>query len=363
MILQFGAGNFLRAFTDLFVDQLNRDPMTVVGKVVVVQSTGRERAEALNAADGRYHVAIQGFRDGEVVDDTEPVASIQTAFHAGTQWREILSIAADPGLTMVVSNTTEAGLALDDADVARLEVPRSFPAKLLTILLHRYRADLPGLWILPCELIESNGARLRELVLKQAMMWRVDAVAADWLRSANRWINTLVDRIVPGRPREHPLLRTDPLLVAAEPFAFWGVEADADFPLATHPAVALAPDIRPHALRKVRLLNGAHSALVCKALPLGLQTVRECVEHPEVGPWLRSLMFDEVVPVLEGRCDNPSGFANAVLDRFANPFIDHRLQSIALNHDSKVAVRLRPTVEEYRHRFGREPRLLAEVLD
>ncbi|MCB1066426.1 MAG: altronate dehydrogenase [Verrucomicrobiae bacterium] len=363
MILQFGAGNFLRAFADWFIDEMNRDPATAVGTVVVVQSTGKSRADALNAAGGRYHVAIQGFQDGEVVDETVEVASIREALHADTQWDGVLSVGTDPELVAILSNTTEAGLALDEADVTLGGVPRSFPAKLLAVLMARYAAGLPGTWVIPCELVESNADRLRELVIEQAARWQVDPEILAWLQTDCQWANTLVDRIVPGPPKSHPLLGIDSLLLSAEPFAFWAVETSQpdQFPL-KHPAIVTARDISPFTLRKVRLLNGAHSALVCKAPEYGIETVRECVEHPELGPWLERLLFEEIVPTLEGRCDDPAGFARAVLDRFRNPFLEHRLEAIALNHEAKVAVRLAPTLAEYRERFGKEPPLLASVL-
>ena len=364
MILQFGAGNFLRAFADLFIDEMNRDPGTAVGKIQVIQSTGTDRAAAINCAGGRYHVAIQGFRTGSVVNETLEVASIERAYHAGTEWAAILELAQDPRLHLILSNTTEAGLALDEADNRFGDlVPASFPAKLLAVLLHRHQAGLPPLWIMPCELLDRNGQKLRDLVLQQANRWEVSGEAVTWLREECRWVNTLVDRIVPGPPKSHPLLGIDPLLLSAEPFAFWAIETDdpESFPL-RHPAIVTAPDIAPYTLRKVRLLNGAHSALVCKAPEFGIETVRECVEHPELGPWLERLLFQEVVPVLVDRCDDPEGFARSVLDRFRNPFLEHRLASIALNHDAKVAVRLRPTLEEYREKFGKEPPLLSEIL-
>jgi tagaturonate reductase len=355
MILQFGAGNFLRAFVDLFVSQAGFD------RIVVVQSTGIERADALNRAGGRYHVAIQGFSDGRVIDETAEVTSIQEALHAGTQWDQVLDVARDPGLRWIVSNTTEAGFALDEADAANSGVPRSFPAKLLSVLLARHAAGLPGLTVLPCELIERNGSRLRDLVLEQAGRWPVPPAALAWLKDECRWVNNLVDRIVPGPPKSHPLLGSDPLLLSAEPFAFWAIESAGDFEL-KHPAIVTAADITPYYLRKVRILNGLHSALVCKALPMGIETVREAVEHPEVGPWLQRLLDEEIVPVLEGRVDDPAAFGRTTLDRFRNPFLEHKLSAIALNHDAKMKVRLLPTYEEYRGKFGREPELLAAIV-
>jgi tagaturonate reductase len=355
MILQFGAGNFLRAFVDLFVSQTGFD------RIVVVQSTGIERADALNRAGGKYHVAIQGFADGRVIDETEEVTSIKEALHAGTQWDRVLDAARDPALRWIVSNTTEAGFALDEADLANVGTPHSFPAKLLAVLLARHAAGLPGVTILPCELIEHNGSRLRELVLDQAVRWSVPAPALAWLKDECRWINNLVDRIVPGPPKSHPLLESDPLLLSAEPFAFWAIETAGDFEL-KHPAIVTAPDITPYYLRKVRILNGLHSALVCKALPMGIETVREAVEHPEVGPWLQRLLDEEIVPVLEGRVEDPAAFGRTTLDRFRNPFLEHKLSAIALNHEAKMKVRLLPTYEEYRTKFGREPELLAALL-
>lgn len=355
MILQFGAGNFLRAFVDLFVSQTGLD------EIVVVQSTGIERADALNAAKGRYHVAIQGFAGGRMIDETEESASISKALHAGTQWKEVLEIARLPELRWIVSNTTEAGFALDDADLANAGVPRSYPAKLLSVLLVRYATGLPGPVILPCELIEQNGTRLQALVLEQAARWPVAPEAIRWLRQSCTWVNNLVDRIVPGPPKDHPLLGKDPLLLSAEPFAFWAIETSGAFDL-KHPAVVTATDISPYYLRKVRILNGLHSALVSHALPLGVQTVRECVEHPEIGPWLQDLLFSEIVPVLEGRVEDAEGFARATLDRFRNPFLEHKLSSIALNHESKVKVRLLPSYEDYRNKFGKEPPLLTKLI-
>ena len=359
-ILQFGAGNFLRAFVDLFVAQVNRSAAPM-GKVVVVQSTGRARADALNAAGGSYHVAVRGFENGRVVDEVELVDSISRALYAGTQWDDVLAVALSPDLRWIVSNTTEAGFALDAADIAEGGVPCSFPAKLLAVLLARHRAGLPGVRVLPCELIENNGDRLRELVLEQAALWRVEADAVSWLAGECQWTNNLVDRIVPGTPKEHPMLASDPLLLGAEPFAFWAIETAGEFEL-RHPAVVTAPDIAPYYLRKVRILNGAHSALAAHALPLGLTTVRECVEHPEVGPWLERLLFTEIVPVLDGRVEDPAGFARATLDRFRNPFLEHALSAIALHHETKLKVRLLPTLEDYRRIFGREPEILASLV-
>ncbi|MEN9841162.1 MAG: hypothetical protein RL376_962 [Verrucomicrobiota bacterium] len=366
-ILQFGAGNFLRAFADLFVAQANRDPAARIGQIVVVQSTDRARADALNAAAGRYQVAIQGYADGRVVNEVETVDSISRALHAGTQWSEVRAVACSPDLRWILSNTTEAGFALDERDGQHQpgggQTPHSFPAKLLDVLLARHAAGLPAPAIVPCELIENNGQKLRELVLTQASRWNVESAVRDWLGEACRWVDNLVDRIVPGPPETHPLKATDPLLLSAEPFAFWGVQVRGDQTFFKHPAVTLTADLAPYYLRKVRILNGAHTALVAYAMPLGLKTVRECVEHPEVGAWLARVLTEEIVPVIAERAPEAEAFARATLDRFRNPFLNHALSSIALNHEAKVKVRLLPTLTEYRARFGRSAPLLSSMLD
>jgi len=363
MILQFGTGNFLRGFADLFVSQCDRDPGNVLGPVVAVQSTGSHRAEALNAAGGRYHVAVQGYRDGQVINETERVDSICEALVAGAEWDRVMDTGCRSGLVAILSNTTEAGLSLDPRDRERSrQPPHSFPAKLLSVLLARRDAGLPGTWVVPCELVERNGEQLQRLVFEQARAWRIPDDGLAWLETECRWANTLVDRIVPGPPREHPLQGVDPLLLSAEPYALWAVEAtEGEFPI-RHPAVEIVADIAPFALRKVRILNGAHTALVSRTRGSRLETVRECVENPEVGPWLEGLLFEEIVPTLGKRCLDPAGFAREVLDRFRNPFHDHRLDTIALNHESKVAVRLEPTRREFWERFGRTPRRLTGIL-
>jgi len=363
-VLQFGTGNFLRGFVDYFIDQANRNSATAFGKIVVVQSTGMKQAEALNRAGGRYHLAVQGFRGGRVVDETETVSSISRALHAGTQWAEVLEVAQSPHLKWIVSNTTEAGFALDEADALRnpASCPVSYPAKLLAALLARQQAGQPPLAITPCELIEENGTRLRALVLEQGTRWGVTEEVLRWVGDSCGWVNNLVDRIVPGKPKAHPMLEMDPLLLSAEPFAFWAIQSEGSFPL-SHPAILVSPDIRPYFLRKVRILNGAHSALVAYALPKGLRTVLDCMKDPTTLAWLEGLLFGEIVPTLDGRVEDPEGFARDTLERFRNPFLEHQLASIALNHEAKVKVRLRPTLEEFHAKFGRECPRLGELLN
>ena len=364
-ILQFGGGNFLRGFVDLFVEQANRAGQRV-GRIVIVQSTDSGVAERLNAQQGKYHVVVRGLRDGRRVDEVEEVNSISRAIDSRTGWREVLEMARSPHLRMIVSNTTEAGFALDVRDEQRRanRAPFAFPAKLLDVLWQRFDAGIrKRVCIAPCELIAKNGDRLKSLVLDQATRWDAPNDLIEFLTIDCCWINSLVDRIVSGKPAEHPLLASDGLLTVTEPFALWAIEDQLGNTLPSHPAIQLVEDTAPFELRKIRILNGAHTALVARALPIGIQTVREAVNHPEVGPWLRRLLDEEIAPTIEDRVPDARGFIVSTLERFANPFLEHKLSAIALHHEKKLQTRLMPTRDEYLEKFGKSPPLLDEIIN
>jgi tagaturonate reductase len=368
-ILQFGAGRFLRAFADLFIHQANEEGQNI-GRIVVVQSTGDERAAALNRQKGRYHVAVRGYESGAVVDRVETAESISRALVATSQWDEIRTVARSPELRIILSNTTESGYNLDPTDRRNDAPPRSFPAKLLAVLRERFESGLPGLTIVPCELREHNAAMLRGLLMQLARDRGLPDVFAGWLEHECLWLNTLVDRIVVDPPADHTLRAEDALLAVCEPYSLWAIQlrSQADrgkegVVFIRHPSVVWTPDVQPYFLRKVRILNGAHTALLIQAWPRGFKTVRDAVLDSELGPWLERLLFEEIVPVVEGRVDGPEEFARQVLDRFRNPFFDHQLTSIATHHAAKVQVRLLPTLDEFKAKFGQEPPLLQEVLN
>jgi tagaturonate reductase len=360
-ILQFGAGRFLRAFADLFIHQANQT--NPVGKVVIVQSTGDDRAGGLNRQGGTYHVVIRGLENGQVVDRVETVESVSRAVVATSQWDEVRQLARSPQLRLILSNTTEAGYNLDRADKPTDAPPRSFPAKLLAMLRERYDAGLPGLTIIPCELRENNADTLQGLLRLLADAWHLSDAFVTWLQTECVWLNTLVDRIVTGTPKEHPLLAEDAMLTVCEPYALWAIQTKPKaWRFLEHPAVTWTPDVTPYFLRKVRILNGAHTALLIRAQPRGFVTVREAVNDPEMGKWLERLLFEEIVPTLEGRVEEPVQFAKQTLERFRNPFLEHKLADIATHHATKVQVRLVPTKAEYEAKFGKSPPLLTEVL-
>jgi tagaturonate reductase len=361
-VLQFGSGRFLRAFADLFIHQANEQGQSV-GRVVIVQSTGAERAGGLNKQSGRYHVVVRGLENGSVVDRVEPVESVSRAIPAATAWDEVRSLARSPDLRVILSNTTESGYELHPEDGPGDAPPRSFPAKLLAVLRERYESGQGGITVIPCELREHNADLLSGIVLQLAKDWNLSEDFLRWIGQSCHWLNTLVDRIVTGTPKEHPLLPADAMLTVCEPYALWAIQQKTGVtPFLSHPAVVWTPDVQPYFLRKVRILNGAHTALLIRAKPRGFVTVREAVNDPELGAWLERLMFEEIVPVLEGRVDDGPGFARQTLERFRNPFVEHKLVDIAAHHASKVEVRLRPTHAEYRAKFGKVPPLLDAVL-
>jgi tagaturonate reductase len=365
-VLQFGTGKFLRSFADLFIHEANgagRD----IGRVVAVQSTQSQRGAWLNQQRGAYHVLLRGIVNGVEVDEIVSVASVSRALVAAVEWDRVLEVARSSHLQVIVSNVTEVGYrdvaAGEGGDSHDDDPPRSFPARLTAILKERHAANLPGLTVLPCELIERNGDHLRQLVLQTADRWQLGADFLDWVEVECHWANCLVDRIVTGPPQEHELLSSDQLLSVAEPFAFWAVElADGETCPIDHEAVQVVDDVDPYALRKVRILNGAHTALACKALPLHFETVRQCVTDSEIGPWLEALLTEEILPVLVDRIEDGASFAAETLERFRNPFIEHDLAAIAWEQEAKVQTRLLPTYHEYKERFGREPPILQSIL-
>ena len=365
-ILQFGTGRFLRAFVDLFIHQANQTGLKegkAVGKVVLVQSTGGERAAGLTQNHGRYHVLVRGFEKGQTVERLEECESISRALVAQTQWNEILKVAQSPDLKVILSNTTEAGYELSPEDKPTDAPPKSFPAKLLAVLRARFEAGAAPLAIVPCELRENNARILREIVINLAREWKLEGGVVDYVANKCTWHNTLVDRIVTGTPAGHPLLEKDPMLIACEPYALFAIEEIPGSPRwIEHPSIIWTPDVLPYFLRKVRLLNGAHTALLIRSWPKGFKIVRDAVNDATLGPWLTKLLETEVVPVLEGRVEKPLEFAHEVLDRFRNPFLDHKLADISLHHDQKVQVRLVPSREEYQSKFGKPAPLLGEVL-
>jgi tagaturonate reductase len=363
-VLQFGAGRFLRGFADRFIQNANDEGQNV-GRVVVVQSTPGARADLLNRQPDGCHVLVRGIEDGQTVERVEPVRCISRALLATEQWDQVLALAKSPQLRCVLSNSTESGFNLEPGDDLNAAPPKSMPAKLTQVLWHRYQAGAPPLLLLPCELIERNADKLRDLVVQLAGQWGLPAAFAAWVRERCVWPCSLVDCIITDpQPGEHPLTATDKLLVCAEPYALWALErpASGQPQLFTHPAIEWVDKLEPYFLRKVRILNGLHTAMVCKFYGKGYETVGDVLADKPAARWVRSLVFEEIIPAIAYRVPEVAAFADQVWDRLRNPFVKHLLKNITLNHADKVRVRLVPTRQEYEKLFGVTPRRLAEAL-
>lgn len=362
-VLQFGAGRFLRAFVDRFL-QHAADEGQSVGRVVIVQSTSGTRAELFDGRRDGYHVVVRGYERGDLIDRVESVRSVSRALTAADAWPAVLDLARSPDLRYIVSNATEAGYVLDDSDAPESLPPRTLPGKLTQVLYARFQAGAPAPTLLPCELIERNASRLLELVLVQADRWQLPGEFRDWLRDQCLWLNNLVDCMVTPPPPDHALTKTDPLCTSAEPYALWAIEKPdgREVTLFRHPAIRIVDDLSPFYLRKVRILNGLHTAMVAKFLPAGFETVQDVLRNLTAVRWVRALLYEEIVPTIAYRVEDTAEFADETFDRLRNPHMRHRLADIALNHTAKVQVRLKPTFDEYQKLFGRAPTKLSESL-
>jgi len=372
-VLQFGEGNFLRAFVDWMFNELNKKA-GFNGSIVVVQPIDKGMVNMLNEQDGLYTLYLRGLKNGKPESIHETIDVISRGINAYTDFQDYLKTAEGADMRYVISNTTEAGITYDENDKPTDTPPNSFPAKLAVWLYHRYdtfKGDpSKGVHIIPCELIEKNADNLKRIILQLAEKWGYEQGFIDWLNNDCTFSNTLVDRIVPGYPRERIAEITDELgyedkqVVEGEHFHLWVIEApeqlQKELPF---PSIGLdvkyVKDLTPYRTRKVRILNGAHTALVPVAYLYGIDTVREAVEHPVVGKFFKEELFEEIIPTLDLQKEELEQFANEVIDRFRNPYIKHQLMSIALNSWSKFQTRVLPSILEYKKRFGKIPERLA----
>ncbi|GMK42408.1 mannitol dehydrogenase [Paenibacillus sp. CCS19] len=362
-VLQIGEGNFLRGFADWMIQQC-RTKGLFHGGVAVTQprpSGGKKLAE-LKEQDGLYTQLIRGLMNGQPVDETEVIAVFNAIIDPYLEWDRFMALAEEPELQVVVSNTTEAGLRYIETPWSPQQPAEPFPAK-LTLLLHRRfeafggAAD-KGLIMLPCELLERNGDTLKECVLKHAADWGLSESFQQWVTVHNRFLNSLVDRIVTGYPADdaealqNKLQYRDAMLNAAEPYHFWAIEAEPELervlPLVQAGLnVVWTDDLRPYQLRKVRILNGAHTLMTPIGLLSGAEHVRGLMEDPALGQWVRSTVASEIIPSVPIDEASLTVYANDVYDRYLNPFIRHRLLDIAMNSVSKFKARLLPTLVTY----------------
>ena len=360
-VMQFGEGNFLRAFVDYFFDVAN-EKAGFNGKVVLVQPIAAGLTKMINEQEGLYTLYLRGSENGEKVDLKRVISSCSRGlnpYDAGG-WDEVLKLARSKDLEFVVSNTTEAGIVYDEGSTFDQTPPNSFPAKLTRVLYERFKAGLDGLVILSCELIDNNGKELLACVNKHIDAWKLEPAFKEWVNSKNIFCSTLVDRIVPGRIRDPKELEAlnkangyeDNLLDVGEVFGVWiiegpaGLEDKLPFKKAGVP-VHVVPDVTPYKKRKVRILNGAHTGFVPGAYLAGFDIVRDCMHDEVIKGFMNKMLYDEIIPTLPLDKKDLNDFAAAVSDRFNNPFVNHELMSISLNSTSKWRARNMPSFLEY----------------
>ncbi|MFD2201351.1 tagaturonate reductase [Shivajiella indica] len=366
-VLQFGTGNFLRGFADWMIDIMN-ESIDFDGNVHVVQVHGKTVPEEFIQQNYNYHVLIRGIMNEKVIEENRLITCISGITNANVDYRSYLELAKLPDLQCIISNTTEAGIVFDPLDNSGIDKTAvTFPGKLTAFLFHRFQffkgAHEKGLTILPCELIEKNGEELKSCILKYAKLWELSEDFMKWIEISNTFCNTLVDRIVPGLPKDNfeeiqkKLGFEDQLMVMAEPYHLWVIEGSEDlerkFPACQAGIqVKFVKDLSPYRTRKVRILNGSHTAMVPLAYLSGLRTVRESVEDHNMGKIIHVIIFEEIIPTLDLPKAELEQFASDVLDRFRNPFIQHELISISLNSISKFKARVLPSLLEYKNRQG-----------
>lgn len=360
-VIQFGEGNFLRGFFDYFLHILNEQGL-YDGKAVVVQPREGGKCALLSHQSCEYNLYLRGVDGGEIKNEHYCVKSISRAIDPYKSYEEYMALADNPDFRLVVSNTTEAGIAFDSTCAFTDRPCKSFPGKLTQLLYRRYKNGMKGFIFLPCELIDNNGAELKNCVIRYAQHWGLEEGFVDWVNSENAFANTLVDRIVTGYPddgtaEKHP---DDKFLDAAEIFHLWVIEGNFEDELPLKKAgfnVVWTEDVTPYKKIKVRILNGAHTSLVAGALLSGIETVGDAMENELTYAFLNKCMKSEILATI-GENEESTAFAASVFDRFKNPFIKHKWSAIALNSVSKFAVRVMPTIIEYKEKFGDYPKCL-----
>jgi len=359
-VLQFGEGNFLRAFVDWMINEMNIK-CAFNGGVAVVQPLPTGLIDRLQEQDGLYNLFMNGIENGEVKSDRVIVESLNTFVNPYKNYDDFIKLAELETIEYIISNTTEAGIAFDEED--KLKGPqKSYPGKLTSWLYHRYvtfNGDKEkGLIILPCELIDRNGDKLKEIVLKYAEIWSLGQGFSNWIENSNVFTNTLVDRIVPGFPKDRiediqkDLGYEDQAVCESERFHLWVIEGpkwlEEKLPIKeANLNIIVTDDMTPYRTRKVRILNGAHTLLVPVGYLSGFKMVKESVEDEILGKYLLEALSEEVIPTLDMPKDELLEFKDSVIERFKNPFIKHYLMSIALNSISKFKTRVLPSLVKY----------------
>lgn len=377
-VLQFGEGNFLRAFVDYFIDVMN-EKAGFNSKIVLVQPVGSDNMvrSFINEQEGLYTLFLRGNENGQKINDKRVISSVSRCLNPYSDYEEYMACAKNPELRFIACNTTEAGIQYDPACLFEDRPAASYPGKLTQFLYARYQAfgqeKGKGFVILSCELIDDNGKELEKCVLQYASHWNLGDKFIQWIKDENIFCSTLVDRIVTGYPRNEAaaiceeLGYEDHIIDTGEVFGFWVIEgpeslkkelpfAKADLP------VLITDDHKPYKQRKVRILNGAHTSMVLGAYLAGQDIVRDCMKDDVIRGFMNKTIYNEIIPTLTLPEQELVDFAKAVTDRFDNPFIDHALLAISLNSTSKWKARVLPSLKGYVKKYDGLPKCITASL-
>lgn len=371
-VLQIGEGNFLRAFAEYIIE--TADNMGIFnGSVVISQARGSDFCDILNLQNCDYNILTRGIENGETVDSLEKTTCVKECINPKKDFDKVIETACLDTLKVIISNTTEAGIVYNESDCLNDKPPVSFPAKLTVLLYSRFKkfdgSSEKGLLILPVELIEKNGDRLKEIVLKYADEWQLDKEFVSWINNSCCFANTLVDRIVSGYPKDsieevtRRIGYDDKCVVACEPFLFWAIECDEKmsdiFPVDKLGLnIVYSSDITAYKTRKVRILNGAHTLSVLAGFLSGHNTVREMMQDSHYKNHIINALYKEIIPTINLPFDELSAFADSVIERFDNPFIKHKLLDISLNSVSKFKSRCLGSMKDYIRIYNELPKAL-----
>ncbi|MBN7811922.1 tagaturonate reductase [Algoriphagus sp. H41] len=366
-ILQFGTGNFLRAFLGSMVQDLKNLDKNL--NICIIQSTNGSGIDRLAAQGFEYNLLVAGFKDGQKVEAIQKLDNVKDGLKLPDEADKFFAFASSTSVKWLVSNVTEAGMVWKNEGPIE-EFAESFPARLTQWLYRRFQT-LPQAEtvILPCELLPNNGDLLKGFVVDHAKAWNLSEDFLAWLDEKTTFFNSLVDRIVPGFPAhlDLELKDSDPFLVQAEPYALWAIQGPASAKdklpfLESNSEVILAEDIAGYALRKVRILNAAHTAMTGHGMLNGIETVGEWIGDAQREQFLKAMIAEEIIPTMDLDQAALAKYSEEVLDRFRNPFVSHKLSDISLNSIAKLKSRLLPIVTDFQAKNGQLPSRLSQCL-
>ena len=376
-VLQFGEGNFLRAFVDYIFDVTN-EKTDFNGGVVIVKPIEFGNLDRFHDQECQYTLQLRGFENGEPKKVTRIITSVVDAVAAIEDYEKYVEYGLCDTLRFIVSNTTEAGIVFDDTDKFDAKPPKTYPGKLTKLLYERFKkfdgAQDKGLILIPCELIADNGIELKKCICQFIDLWNLGSEFRNWIDTACSFCPTLVDRIVPGYPRDEAeeLCKEfgyeDQLIDTAETFGLWVIESDSNLPLQKLAEelpfekaglnVVFTKDHHPYKERKVRILNGSHTSFVLASYLAGNDIVKQSMDDKTIRQYMEETLFDEVIPTLSLSAEDCKVFADAVIERFQNPFVKHKLLDISLNSVSKWEARCMPSFLGYVQKFNKLPKYL-----